>query len=459
MNTIVRQHLALLLGGMLLAAVAYAFVAPIHVVAPQAMTLAESVSWLTAHPADWRTAARVAGAALDSDAARRTELWQAADAHVRRLAPTQVNGTVMFVRAGLTHWYELDAKQREVVAERSALLLSTDRFYGLALPFYEATGRFDVLRHANPGSVDALVFLERLAATNGLFTDYRGLRGEVRSRGLADYRARLHSMSQRELIAGLPNPLTIADREVVQTVLNELKRRPLDANPGVPDAVERLAQFALAHEITPLDGLEFIALEAGSASDATRARIALATGDPDRARAIELATNTERAEWRDYQLERAIHYARAGDARAANDALNAAAATGLSAEVLDTARQVAKATGDDRRASELEQALQARYATPRDWAGLCGDAVCRNATTRVFRTAAGVLTLTVQKAEADEVAPYVEIYVDDTLAAEGDVDGVRRFPVPLSGQHVEKIEVRLVNPVTRNYTARRVRLS
>lgn len=458
MNTIVRQHLAVVFGAMLLALATYLLVAPVETSRPANPDLAQAVAWLSTHPADWRTAAKISDQSLDSDAPDRFGLWRASDDHVRLLAPAQLNGTIAYVRSGVTHWYELDAQQRESVASRAATLLRTDRFFGLALPFFEATGRFDVLRRANPGTVDALTFLRQLAATNGLFDDYRDLRAATRERRVADYRARIRTMPHRDMLADLPNPITVEDKPVVQLVLDELNRRPLDADPGNPAIVDELVAFAIDHHMTPLNGLDAITLESGSASDATRARLALAVGDADRARAIELASTADRSEWRSYDLERAEWDARHGDLTAARARI-AAAARSLDPHVLVADARISALAGDSSAAAVDRRELERAFAKPVEWRGLCGDAVCRDATASVFRTNDGTLTLRFIRGESDEVSPYVEVYVDDQLATEAEVADTRELTVPLTGGSVHDITVRLVNPITRNYSGRRVRIS
>lgn len=96
-----------------------------------------------------------------------------------------------------------------------------------------------------------------------------------------------------------------------------------------------------------------------------------------------------------------------------------------------------------------------RADVPGKWEGLCsGEEICRFASA----TLTGPAAITIQNAQSDEVAPYVEIYVDDALVAEGEVVDSRRFEV-LRGTTPHRVEVRLVNPWTRNRIQRRVRLS
>ena len=68
------------------------------------------------------------------------------------------------------------------------------------------------------------------------------------------------------------------------------------------------------------------------------------------------------------------------------------------------------------------------------------------------------VAVTVAAEEQDEVPPYVEFYVDGALRAEGTVDKQQTFTVPVGSAGAHHLEVRLVNPVTRNRLRRDVRV-
>jgi hypothetical protein len=94
-------------------------------------------------------------------------------------------------------------------------------------------------------------------------------------------------------------------------------------------------------------------------------------------------------------------------------------------------------------------------ALPGEWQGLCGrDELCRSVTA----TLTGPSTITLENAQSDEVPPYVEVYVDDALVAEGEIEDLRRFAV-INDAGPHRVELRLANPLTRNRYQRRVRLS
>jgi hypothetical protein len=112
-----------------------------------------------------------------------------------------------------------------------------------------------------------------------------------------------------------------------------------------------------------------------------------------------------------------------------------------------------------------ERAVAAMYRTratvadvPRDvWTNLCGrDELC----TSVFREHTEPLELTLSVAQSDEIPPYVEIYRDDVLIAEGEIREEKTFNVAAGDAMARphRTEVRLVNRYTRSGTTRRVRV-
>ena len=115
--------------------------------------------------------------------------------------------------------------------------------------------------------------------------------------------------------------------------------------------------------------------------------------------------------------------------------------------------RLARALGRDGAPSAAASSALARKPSPA-WEGTCSAAeLCSSA----FKTTDGPLVFTASVAQSDEIAPYLEIYVDDALVAEDEVRGTRTFEVGGAGTH--RVEVRLVNQRTRNGIQRRVRLS
>jgi hypothetical protein len=122
----------------------------------------------------------------------------------------------------------------------------------------------------------------------------------------------------------------------------------------------------------------------------------------------------------------------------------------------DTRAHLARALGDAAAARRIELIgiVEKRSDTPGVWTGSCGQTeVCTSA----FMVHEGPRTITMSVVQSDEVPPYVEIYVDDVLTAEGEVRDERTFAITSPGRH--HTEVRLVNPRTRNGIQRRLRLS
>lgn len=87
------------------------------------------------------------------------------------------------------------------------------------------------------------------------------------------------------------------------------------------------------------------------------------------------------------------------------------------------------------------------------WDGACGPNVCRSVTAE----ATGPLSINVDSAMRDEVPPYIECYVDDALVWEGPIEKKTAIPLVPPGRH--RVEITLVNPLTRNRAPRAVRLS
>jgi len=101
------------------------------------------------------------------------------------------------------------------------------------------------------------------------------------------------------------------------------------------------------------------------------------------------------------------------------------------------------------------RAIVANAPAANVWTNACGVAeLC----TSVFRIHDGPLQFKLSVAQSDEIAPYVEVYLDDVLVAEGEVRDEKTFSLD-AGPGPHRTEVRLVNRTMRNGTQRRVRLS
>jgi len=416
-------------------------------------------AWLTAHPADWLTASELTDRSLDAPLPRRMELWHGAYDLASHVAPRRPNPSAAFVRAGLFHWYELGARDRREVLQAAAPLLHEPSFFAALLsPLFELTRNFAYLRQNAPPTQDALAWLSDLAVTNGLFAEYREIRQAQRKERERVFQRTRQDGHPSELTNLLPAHLDSRDEPLVRGVLEELDRRPFDSN--VTRRGEDLALFAMRHHVQPLGALEPLIETKGALSDPTRARLALALGNAGLASRVELSSSLTRTpEWVPYHLERAIFEARNGERTVAEAYLGRTALLGIDARVLDAAEQIATILGDTDGAARYRKDLLADAQKPRRWTDTCAEnELCDHAVSLQYVGEPNSTIRIQTAAEAGEIAPYVEVYVDETLAAEGEVNGTRVFEAQAApGLH--RIEVRLVNRLTRNHAQRRVRLS
>ena len=412
--------------------------------------------WLADHPTDWLAASRLADASLDTESPRRLELWRASYAHAKHLAPRRINTDAGFVRAGLFHWYELNESDRGRVLQAAAPLMRDPQFFARThVAMWQLTRDFQWL-HANaPQTAEARHSLRNLAVAQGLFSEYRMLREALRSTRMKTFDAQRRTAEPRVLLTMLPERIDRSDEALVRGILEELDRKAFEPK-QLQHGIEPLVDYAVRHDLQPLNGIGPLLAEPGALRDVTRARAALDLNDRAAASRIEMTSSTTNdVEWQPYYLDRARFEARRGDAPAANAYLVRAAAAGVNIPTLAAAIDVARILGKP----QDEARLQAQLAgMNRTWSGICGaDEVCSSA--RAFDYVRGrELQLTLAKSQSDRIPPYVEIYVDDARLAEGEIRDVRTFSIAVSpGLH--EIEVRLVNPAMRNGAQRRVRLS
>jgi hypothetical protein len=421
--------------------------------------------WLGGHPADWVIAGAFSGRVLDSTLSHRVELWRTAYGLSQRLAPRRPNPAAAFVRGGLFHWYELGTDDRKRILEAAAPLLSDPRFFtALHLPLFDLTRDFPYLRRNAPQTPDALRALSALAVTNGLFAEYRSLRGAQRIERWKAFQKARDTEQPAELLALLPEHLDAQDRDLALAMLEELDRKPFSGQTGL--RAEDLALFAIRHRLQPLAALAPFIEVPGTLSEPTRARLAIALGNPTLASKVELtSTGTLSPAWVPYQLERAIYEATSGDRTLAEAYLMRTIGQGIDDRILTAAEEVARLKGDMENASRYHQELMATAKRPRVWMETCGtNELCTRAVARQYvAEPKGTIRLTASRIdsvadEIDRMPPYVEVYVDDALVREGPVGEGTVFETTASvGLH--RIEVRLVNRLTRNGIQRRVRLS
>jgi hypothetical protein len=385
-------------------------------------------AWLVEHPADWLAASAISDHSLDSPLPlqRRTALWRNSYALALYLAPLRPNPTAGFVRAGLFHWYELQPADRQAVLAAAAPMLRDPAVFGsLHRPLWELTRDLGYLRRAAPRTINALSMLRDLATASGDFAEYRELRSALGTLRVELFRAKRATATIAELTEILPRTLSDTDAPLVQGILEEMDRRPFDVE-HMGGRMDEIALFAIRHELQPLTAMAPFVELAGKLSNPTRARLAIALGNRAAATRLELLSGiTSTAEWIPYHLERAAFEEKQGD-----------------------------------RALAVMYRTRATVAdVPRDvWANLCGrDELC----TSVTREHTAPLEFTLSVAQSDEIPPYVEVYRDDVLVAEGEVRDQKTFTIEAgeSTGRPYRTEVRLVNRFTRSGIQRRVRLS
>jgi hypothetical protein len=273
-----REHLFLIATSLTMAAAAISFVVhppEIGTMPPpaDARVLAQRIA---RHPADWEAASALAEVSLDTQNPQRVALWRAAYQQATMLAPERTDPGNSFARAAFFHWAELSPQdQRAALAAFAPLLRRPGTFARMARPLFELTGDLSILRSSHPPTEDAIRSLMALALPNGLFADYRQLRTDLARQVLADFSERRNAATPEDLIAQFPRPPFHADAEpLIEALLQTLHSRPLFENPGNPVTVEGIIDYALRHDLQPLDGLEFVARSPGAASPETRLKLA-----------------------------------------------------------------------------------------------------------------------------------------------------------------------------------------
>jgi len=236
---------------------------------------------IAAHHADWRAASAMNEHALDAPAKDRVRLWRASNEMAQHLAPKRLAPSIEFARSAFFHWTELSTADRaQAIAAMQPLLHDPATFESMVRPLFELTGDLRMLRRAAPNTAGALSFLETLAATYGRFDDYRQLRDELRAKQRADFLARLQTLPPVELIGALPPPpYRAADQQILVAALDELHRRPVDADPRRGDIVPGLIDYVVRHHLRPLDGIDFLARSPESATELDRYRLAREIGN------------------------------------------------------------------------------------------------------------------------------------------------------------------------------------
>jgi hypothetical protein len=404
----------------------FAIVRPGQPVMPN--DFAGKLGWLQSHPSDYVAASGVTEGALDTRLKQRFELWRAAHDLAMQLAPWRTVPRMAFVRSGLFHWYELPPRDRASVLRAAAPLMRDSEIFGrVAQPLWELTGDFAYLRRYAPHDVAARDRLSRIAATNGLFADYRSLRQESVIARLHRFSQIRSSATQSDLIELLPDSFDSDDEPLLRSILDELRRRPLEAAPSRPAVIDRVVDYALRHHVEPLGGLEALADLPGAASEPARARVALHLGKADGASRIEISSgNIDPAQWADYFDERAA-FARAHSDTTMADVYAAKALVGHMARA--------------------------------KWMHLCADKTfCTSGSKEVLIAKVHPLSLAFTVDREERVPAYVEIFLDEKRVAEGEVLKAQTFTLGTPSIGAHPIDVRVVNPFTPQARERRLRL-
>lgn len=381
-------------------------------------------AWLASHPADGAAATALTENALDADSAQRFQLWRVAHRHAQSLDPLRPDARIALLRSAFFHWGELDERDRKMVlAEAEPLLRNAQTFGSMAPPLWRLTHDFAFLRRGAGNTYPSLIVLRDIAATNGLFDEYRKLRDEVNRARVIAFKAR---KSETDPTDDLPRAWTTDDQPFVDAFLADVHENPIDKRPSNPLGTEALIDYAVRHGVGPLDGLEFVARDSGSVSAPARARLAIALGDAKRADLVETGAGADAAPiWTDYYRERAAYERAHGDAAGAASYLAREAATRKS---------------------------------PADWIGRCGEEICTSARRTITIHEPRAYSITLARVASDEVAPYVELYADDARFGEGPIATEETFETPVLNAGEHRIDVRVVNPFTRNLAQRRVKV-
>jgi hypothetical protein len=385
-------------------------------------------TWLDSHPADWTGAASLTEAAMDSNLPSRFELWRAAHEDAELLAPRRDTARTSFIRSGFFHWYELDDRQKKAVLDDAMpLLRDPQNFRVMAPAIWRLTRDFSFLRRASGNNYVSAAILRDIAATNGLFAEYRTLRDESMRQRESELIAKMHDNETLDPTEYVPSDCTTDDQPLLQAVLDYEHDHPIDKHPDDSAGAEHLIDYAIRHNLQPLDGIEFLSRDTSSVEPPFRARLAIAAGDVKRANLVEIGAGADDTpQWSDYYAERATYEQAHGD-------------------------------------HDLALAYAHRASVARkqrlDWNGRCGETICTSARREIVLDQPRMTySITLASASADDVPPYVEIYVDEARVGEGPLAAEQTFtPPPLAaGEH--RIVVRVMNPFTRNLGQRKARI-
>jgi len=407
------------------------------------------------NPADEAAFQKMVEGALDSNSPSRFATWHAAHEQVLRLDPNRPAAAGAFVRSGLFHWYELsDIDRRSVILAIEPLLRDPSFFDSMVQPLFQLTGDFRVLRRANPGTPGALEKLMQMAVMHGRFDDYRQFREETRKRRFNAFQAERKTATTAEIILFVPLQPTAGDTPLLLGVLDALHAQPISNGQLDSRRVDALIDFAIDHDLTPIDGLEQAVQIAAAASDPERARLAVRLGQLDRAGDIEgTSAVADRARWHRYYIERAIAEMRRHESLQALQYLQKAG-EGLDATL--ATEEIQRMAGNAKEAAAIHDTLVTHANKIQQWLGLCGSDICNHASGMLW-SEGSPFALKLAAVQSDDVPAYAEVYADDVLRAEGPVSPALTMHADLL-RGLRRIDIRLVNPTTRNAIHRRIRI-
>jgi hypothetical protein len=248
------------------------------------------------NPTDWPAASALTEVALDTKLDTRVQLWRAAYEHASLLAPERTDPPTAFARAAFFHWWELSKDdQRDALTAFARLMRDPIVFARMEQPIFELTGDLSYLRQSGPQTENTVASLMNMALASGRFDDYRALRADLQQKRLDELRARIDTDTPEELVNSFPTPpYHEADEPMIKALLEELHQRPLSSAPNRGGFYDGLIDYAIRHDLGPLDGLEVITRSQGVATTGTQIRLAKALGLKVRAYQLEMSSNDPR---------------------------------------------------------------------------------------------------------------------------------------------------------------------
>jgi hypothetical protein len=347
------------------------------------------------HPTDWESASALSEVVLDSRLENRIAIWHSAYEHAALLAPERSDPANGFARAAFFHWNELSAKDRQDALTAFAPLLRNESLFA---------------RMAKP-----------------LFE----LTGDLSLLRHAHPPTRYAIGIVMELAAanGFFDDYRNLRAEMERRLNDDFKAQQHTATPA--ELIVRFPDPPYYSNAEPMI--------AGLLEELHRRPL---DDNPGRVAVIDAIV--------DYALRHGLGpldglevITRKPDAASMDTRIKLARKLGLSNLVF----QLETASNDPRRPQSADS----------DWQGLCDKDICRRAW-RTIEAGHGV-SLSIETKQTDNVPAYVELYLDDVLLAEGEVGARRDFVLPVGNRGVHRVEVVLVNPMTRNRTDRRIHVA